>query len=66
MEHFNLDQAGISQGAKFTVQYVTGADQNHFQYIIKNEDLLKEGSAYLRDGSAAIDHPNHCCRYRQN
>lgn len=47
----NLDQAAIPDGAKFTVEYFINPDQDHFQYLIKKENLQQ------KDGSAFIDHP---------
>ncbi|HSU27146.1 MAG TPA: hypothetical protein VLJ68_02115 [Chitinophagaceae bacterium] len=46
----NLDQAAITAGNTYTVSYYTEPDQDHFQYVIKKEDLQ-------RDGTVLIDHP---------
>lgn len=47
---FNTDQEAMPPGAKFTVDYVTRPDANHFRYVVTN-DLLQS------DGSSVIDHP---------
>jgi type VI secretion system Hcp family effector len=47
----NLDQAGIPAGSEFEVKYFIDPDKDHFQYLIKKENLRQ------KDGSAFIDHP---------
>lgn len=47
---FNLDQRAIPVNARFSVEYFTSPDPNHFQYSITQEDLQKDGAAF-------IDHP---------
>ena len=54
---FNLDQRPIPAGAKFTVEYVTSADKNYFSYEITNENLRKDGSAFI-DLPALNNHPD--------
>ena len=61
----NVDQVKMPEGSKFTVEYYPSADQNHFQYIIKKEDLLKDGSALI-DHRALNDNPNARLRFFQN
>lgn len=47
----NLDQRPIPEGAKFNVECVAKPDATHFQYIITNENIRKDGAAF-------IDHPS--------
>ncbi|HSU26886.1 MAG TPA: hypothetical protein VLJ68_00770, partial [Chitinophagaceae bacterium] len=53
----NLDQAGISDGSRFEVEYFITPDNDHFQYVIKREDIRKDGSAILNH-PALNDHPD--------
>ena len=61
----NVDQVKMPEGSKFTVEYYPSADQNHFSYNIKREDLLKDGSAVI-DHSALNNNPNAQLRFFQN
>ncbi|MEO7293923.1 MAG: type VI secretion system tube protein Hcp [Ginsengibacter sp.] len=54
---FNLDQTSIPPGAKFSVEYITRPDQNHFQYEITNENIQKDGAAFI-DHPALNNNPN--------
>lgn len=54
---FNLDQTSIPAGAKFSVEYITKPDQNHFQYEITNENIQKDGAAFI-DHPALNNHPD--------
>jgi hypothetical protein len=47
---FNLDQKALPEGSKFNVQYSAKPDATHFKYSITNENIRRDGSAY-------IDHP---------
>jgi serralysin len=47
---FNWDHKTMPPGARFTVDYVTRPDVNHFRYVVTN-DLLQS------NGSSVIDHP---------
>lgn len=62
---FNLDQTTIPEGAKFNVEYLTEADATHFQYSITNEDLQKDGSAFI-DHQALNNNPNAQPRFFHN
>lgn len=53
----NLDQAGMPDYAKFNVEYFINPDNDHFQYVIKKEDIRKDGSAILNH-PALNDHPD--------
>ncbi len=53
---FNLDQKALPEGSKFNVQYSTKPDATHFKYSITNENIRKDGSAYI-DHSALTNNP---------
>lgn len=53
----NLDQTSIPPGAKFKVEYVTKPDENHFQYMLTNENIQSDGAAFI-DHPALNDHQN--------
>jgi len=44
---FNWDQASMPVGAKFKVEYSTGPDQTRFKYIVTDDLLQKDGSAFI-------------------
>lgn len=44
---FNMDQKPIPEGSKFNVQYSAKPDATHFKYSIANENIRKDGSAYI-------------------
>ena len=44
---FNLDQKALPEGSKFNVQYSAKPDATHFKYSITNENIRKDGAAYI-------------------
>ncbi len=53
---FNLDQKALPAGSKFNVQYFTKPDSTHFKYSITNENIRRDGSAYI-DHTALTNNP---------
>ncbi len=53
---FNLDQKALPEGSKFNVQYSAKPDATHFKYSITNENIRKDGSAYI-DHAALANKP---------
>lgn len=62
---FNIDQATMPVGAKFKVEYIVSADQDHFKYIVTDNLLQKDGSALI-DNPALNNNPNALFNYFLN